>query len=163
MLKRPRLLSKTGTGFTSHVGEPFRLKPVKDGTVAEAWLPGVGWLWTECTEKIVEKDYDTQYRTPEKVQAFIEKEEASLTVSDQEKAWIDLALRIATQAHKGQKDKGGNDYILHPIAVAEKVKHPYCKIVALLHDVIEDTEETEECLAYTAEKPSPNRAGMIGG
>lgn len=52
------------------------------------------------------------------------------------------ALRIAEKAHEGQKDKGGNPYILHPLAVASKVENREEKITALLHDVVEDTEVT---------------------
>ncbi len=51
----------------------------------------------------------------------------------------DKALEIATKAHKGQKDKAGNDYIAHPIRVAQHCKSNDAKIVALLHDTIEDT------------------------
>ncbi len=32
----------------------------------------------------------------------------------------DLALRIAIKAHEGQKDKSGQDYIMHPIRVSER-------------------------------------------
>ncbi len=58
----------------------------------------------------------------------------------------DLALSIAKRAHDGQKDKSGCDYILHPIRVAERCKDPRAKIVALLHDTIEDTYVTADYL-----------------
>ena len=47
------------------------------------------------------------------------------------------ALELATRAHAGQVDKGGNAYINHPIAAAGLVEGE-AKIVALLHDVVED-------------------------
>lgn len=53
------------------------------------------------------------------------------------------ALTIAIRAHAGQRDKCGADYILHPLAVAEAVrplKNDEITIVALLHDVLEDTD-----------------------
>lgn len=65
------------------------------------------------------------------------------------KDWSELydrALRIAIRAHKGQKDKSGREYIMHPIRVAERCKDPRAKIVALLHDTIEDTDVTAEYL-----------------
>ncbi|MCL2031867.1 MAG: HD domain-containing protein [Methanomassiliicoccaceae archaeon] len=52
------------------------------------------------------------------------------------------ALRIATEAHEGQKDKSGNDYILHPVAVSGYCRTAGGKIAALLHDVVEDTHVT---------------------
>ena len=58
----------------------------------------------------------------------------------------DLALRIAIRAHEGQKDKAGREYVMHPIRVAERCKDPKAKIVALLHDTIEDTDVTPEYL-----------------
>ena len=58
----------------------------------------------------------------------------------------DLALRIAIRAHEGQKDKSGREYVMHPIRVAERCKDPKAKIVALLHDTIEDTDVTAEYL-----------------
>jgi len=50
------------------------------------------------------------------------------------------ALTLAYKAHKGQKDKRGCDYILHPLRVALMTKSDTDKVVALLHDVVEDTD-----------------------
>ena len=58
----------------------------------------------------------------------------------------DHALQIAVEAHREQKDKSGREYIMHPIRVAERCKDPRAKIVALLHDTIEDTNVTAEYL-----------------
>jgi (p)ppGpp synthase/HD superfamily hydrolase len=52
------------------------------------------------------------------------------------------ALIIAANAHKGQVDKGGEQYILHPIRVMTKCDTDEERIVALLHDVVEDTNIT---------------------
>ena len=58
----------------------------------------------------------------------------------------ELALKIATEAHKGQVDKAGVPYINHPLTVASLVETEEEKIVALLHDTIEDTNITEQDL-----------------
>jgi (p)ppGpp synthase/HD superfamily hydrolase len=60
-----------------------------------------------------------------------------------------LALKIANEAHKNQVDKGGTPYINHPIEVAKNMDTNEEKIVALLHDVIEDTDVTLEQLKET--------------
>ena len=57
---------------------------------------------------------------------------------------LELALSIATEAHRGQFDKAGIDYIEHPIYVASQVDTEEEKAVALLHDVIEDSPFTAE-------------------
>ena len=57
---------------------------------------------------------------------------------------VQKALELATRLHAGQTDKAGKPYIQHPIAVAAKVNRPEEKIVALLHDVVEDTETSLE-------------------
>lgn len=62
------------------------------------------------------------------------------------------ALLVAIKAHQGQKDKGGKPYILHPIRVALNVKGKDEKIVALLHDVIEDTSYTIDELDFLSEE-----------
>lgn len=48
------------------------------------------------------------------------------------------AIQIAREAHFGQVDKGGANYIEHPLRVMERVDGEHAKIVAVLHDVIED-------------------------
>lgn len=62
---------------------------------------------------------------------------------------IEVAISIALKAHKGQVDKGGNPYILHPLAVMNRVETIEEKIVAVLHDVVEDTEVTIDQLKET--------------
>lgn len=59
---------------------------------------------------------------------------------------IGKALEVAVRAHAGQKDKGGYDYVLHPITVALHVRTEDEKVVALLHDAVEDTDVTLEDL-----------------
>ena len=62
---------------------------------------------------------------------------------------IDIALAIAKKAHAGQVDKAGVDYIQHPLYVASQVKTEQEKAVALLHDVLEDSDITAaDLLAY---------------
>lgn len=59
---------------------------------------------------------------------------------------IERAIQIAVEAHAGAKDKGGSPYILHPINVMMRMKTDDEKIVAILHDVVEDTDWTFEAL-----------------
>ncbi|MDR1184900.1 MAG: HD domain-containing protein [Coriobacteriales bacterium] len=66
------------------------------------------------------------------------------TIKDREAGRAD-ALRVATEAHAGQTDKGGRPYISHPLTVAAMVKGD-AVVVALLHDVVEDTAVTLEDL-----------------
>lgn len=54
------------------------------------------------------------------------------------------ALEIAADSHFGMKDKQGRSYIEHPVYVALSVNTEEEKIVALLHDTIEDTKLTLE-------------------
>ncbi len=54
----------------------------------------------------------------------------------------DKALSIASLEHRYQYDKAGKPYIGHPVRVAERCESAEAKIVALLHDVLEDTEVT---------------------
>lgn len=57
-----------------------------------------------------------------------------------------IALELAVEKHKNQTDKAGNPYILHPLHVMENVNSKEDKIVAILHDIIEDTDITEDYL-----------------
>ena len=51
---------------------------------------------------------------------------------------LNCAITIALAAHAGQVDKGGHPYIMHPIRVMLAVKSEEARIVAMLHDVLED-------------------------
>ena len=65
---------------------------------------------------------------------------------------VKRAIEFATQKHKGQKRIGGNDYISHLIAVYEMVKKQGYdedfQITALFHDLLEDTNATEEEILF---------------
>ena len=51
---------------------------------------------------------------------------------------LQRAIEIAVEAHKGQLDKGGNLYVLHPLRVMMSLDTEDEKIVGVLHDVVED-------------------------
>ena len=57
------------------------------------------------------------------------------------------ALRIAYDAHAGQLDKCGAPYIAHPLHGAEQMDDEASPCVALLHDVVEDSDVTLDDLA----------------
>lgn len=65
---------------------------------------------------------------------------------------FETALEIAVLAHKGQVDKNGMSYILHPMAVAAQLDSLELKTIAILHDTIEDTNVTAD---YLLEKGIP--------
>ena len=55
---------------------------------------------------------------------------------------LERAIEIATEAHQGQMDKAGKDYIGHPLRVMAMGRTLDEKIVGVLHDVIEDSDWT---------------------
>jgi (p)ppGpp synthase/HD superfamily hydrolase len=55
---------------------------------------------------------------------------------------LERAIAIAAQAHAGQTDKAGERYILHPLRVMLSMDSDLERIVAVLHDVVEDSEIT---------------------
>lgn len=57
-----------------------------------------------------------------------------------------MALRLCFDAHKEQTDKSGMPYVFHPFHLAEQMDTEETTIVALLHDLIEDTDHTVEDL-----------------
>ena len=56
------------------------------------------------------------------------------------------AMEICFEAHKKQTDKSGIPYVFHPIHLAEQMTTEETTIVALLHDVVEDSDITFEYL-----------------
>jgi len=59
---------------------------------------------------------------------------------------IEKSLEIALKAYSGQKDKAGKTYILHPLRIMNEMETEEEISVALLHDVIEDSNYTAEDL-----------------
>lgn len=57
-------------------------------------------------------------------------------------AKLQEAIYYAVDKHSGQKDKAGAPYIAHPIAVMAMASDIKERIVAVLHDIIEDTDAT---------------------
>jgi (p)ppGpp synthase/HD superfamily hydrolase len=55
---------------------------------------------------------------------------------------LEKAIGIAVEAHRGQVDKAGAPYILHPLRMMTKMSTENEMIVAILHDVVEDTPWT---------------------
>ncbi|OFA09049.1 HD domain-containing protein [Duganella phyllosphaerae] len=60
---------------------------------------------------------------------------------------VERAIAIAEQQHAGQVDKAGRPYIAHPLRVMKAMSNDAERIVAILHDVIEDTDLTLNQLA----------------
>lgn len=56
------------------------------------------------------------------------------------------AMKLCFDAHKDQVDKSGMPYVFHPLILAEKMTTEEEITVALLHDVVEDTNYTIEDL-----------------
>ncbi|MBL7645122.1 MAG: HD domain-containing protein [Candidatus Hydrogenedentes bacterium] len=61
-------------------------------------------------------------------------------------ATLERALVIAAEAHQGATDKGGAPYILHPLRLMHQMTTVDERIVALLHDVVEDSPWTLDAL-----------------
>lgn len=59
---------------------------------------------------------------------------------------LDKAAIICVTKHQGQRDKAGCAYFQHPMRVAMRCSTDDERVVALLHDIIEDTDVTPEYL-----------------
>lgn len=57
---------------------------------------------------------------------------------------LERAIAIAAEAHAGMVDKAGQPYILHPLRVMLRLSALDERVVAVLHDVLEDTKVTRE-------------------
>ena len=56
------------------------------------------------------------------------------------------AIKLMFEKHKDQYDKSGLPYVFHPFHVAEQMEDEKTTVVALLHDIVEDTDTTFEDL-----------------
>ena len=59
---------------------------------------------------------------------------------------LERAIELAVQYHKGQLDKVGQPYILHPLRVMQRCQGVTAQMVAVMHDLLEDTPVTSEML-----------------
>ncbi|HEV3051146.1 MAG TPA: HD domain-containing protein [Longimicrobium sp.] len=59
---------------------------------------------------------------------------------------LETAIGIAVEAHRGQKDRAGAPYILHPLRMMFRVQTDAERMAAVLHDVVEDTDWTLDAL-----------------
>mgnify|MGYP006283676209 CR=1 FL=1 len=66
---------------------------------------------------------------------------------------IEDAILLAVGIHRGQRDKYGAPYILHPLRVMARVDTPAEKMIAVLHDVLEDSGLTPEDLVEVGYPP----------
>ena len=57
-------------------------------------------------------------------------------------ATVEDAIEIAVEAHRGQTDKAGQPYVLHPLRLMAQMRTPVEQIAAVLHDVVEDSDWT---------------------
>ncbi|MNY89892.1 Guanosine-3',5'-bis(diphosphate) 3'-pyrophosphohydrolase [compost metagenome] len=67
---------------------------------------------------------------------------------------LEKAIALAATQHAGQLDKGGQPYILHPLRLMLQFSNPTLQIIAMLHDILEDTSTTAEdleALGFSAE------------
>jgi len=55
---------------------------------------------------------------------------------------LEDAIQLAVKVHQGQVDKSGQVYILHPLRVMFAVEGETARMVAVLHDVVEDSQYT---------------------
>jgi (p)ppGpp synthase/HD superfamily hydrolase len=55
---------------------------------------------------------------------------------------LEHAIDIAVQAHRGQTRRNGEPYVLHPLRVMTACRTDKARIVAVLHDVVEDSDTT---------------------
>ncbi|MBF0193262.1 MAG: GTP pyrophosphokinase [Magnetococcales bacterium] len=59
---------------------------------------------------------------------------------------LEKAIALAVAGHAGQVDKADQPYILHPLRIMMRMRDETARIVAVLHDLVEDTDTTFEDL-----------------
>jgi (p)ppGpp synthase/HD superfamily hydrolase len=74
-----------------------------------------------------------------------------------EQSLFSIALQIAIRAHEGQLDRAGEPYITHPLRMASRTQDPDERIVAILHDTVEDGLENGVTMRTLEESGIPER------
>ena len=73
---------------------------------------------------------------------------AANRITERTRPTLNTAITLSANGHVGQTDKNGEPYILHPIRVMLQMKTEQERIVAVLHDIIEDTEMSANHLLF---------------
>lgn len=75
---------------------------------------------------------------------------------------FERALTLASVKHAGQKDKGNDPYVMHVIRVMMNVETESDRIVALLHDLLEDTDITKsDLLAFGFDEETVKKVDLL--
>jgi guanosine-3',5'-bis(diphosphate) 3'-pyrophosphohydrolase len=77
---------------------------------------------------------------------------------DNSKIAVENAIELAVRFHRGQCDKAGKPYILHPLTLMLKTADPIEQQAAVLHDLLEDTDATIEDLMESQIHPEAIKA-----
>lgn len=93
--------------------------------------------------------FNDYYEKKQKDYYEVDKEQVKKIIVSQinfyQKLW-NISYNLAIEKHSGQIDKAGKDYILHPLHISEQFEEFDLKIVAIMHDLIEDTNVTLDFL-----------------
>ena len=93
-------------------------------------------------------------RTAEKLESEKNALQSQLEAEREECAQVHKAIAIAYAAHEGQVDKAGLPYILHPLRLMMQMDTNAERMVALLHDVVEDNADWSFARLYEAGIPN---------
>ncbi len=93
-------------------------------------------------------------RYPQDVREWAKAQSPNLCCEVKMPPTLEDAIFLAAQAHQGQTDKGGVPYILHPLRVMLRMDTHEARMVAVLHDVVEDTAYTLDYLDRAGYPPS---------
>ena len=123
------------------VSEEIELEEIE----LEAEAPEEIVLEDEAPEESVLEDEASEEAAPEPAlsepaapaETFID-----VVLSPDDAMMLEKAIHLAVEAHSGQRDKAGDPYILHPLRMMLTLDTPAEKMVAVLHDVVEDTPWT---------------------
>ena len=122
----------------------YNIMKMERCTMAEDKIITTGIKVVNTTPKV--KD-ESEYENPEELyQTLIETIRKYRPATDLSQ--IEKAYKMAFQAHKDQKRRSGEPYIIHPVSVAiilaELELDKESIIAGILHDIVEDTEVTLE-------------------
>jgi hypothetical protein len=73
--------------------------------------------------------------------------------NEEESRAVESAIALAVKFHRGQRDKAGMPYILHPLTLLAKTTDPLVQQAAVLHDILEDTSATVQDLVSSGIHP----------